>query len=96
MLAAGQVDLQVGIAAVVLKGSAVGFPQVGVHHVDEHLVAVNEGLAVFQRVQRMAVQPVDGRVQVGVETLVLHNVIKRIYDHFTIPYSLAMASSIIF
>ena len=76
MLAAGQVDLQVGIAAVVLERSAVGLAQVGVHHVDKDVLAVNDGLAVFQRVQRVAVQPVDGLVQIWVQTLVAGNVIK--------------------
>ena len=76
MLAAGQVDLQVGIAAVVLERSAVGIAQVGVHHVDKDVLAVNDGLAVFQRVQRVAVQPVDGLVQIWVQTLVAGNVIK--------------------
>ena len=66
VLAAGQVDLQVGIAAVVLEGCALGIAQVGVHHVDKDVLAVNDGLAVFQRVQRVAVQPVDGLVQIRV------------------------------
>ena len=69
----------ISIFGIVLVGVAFF---VGVHHVDKDVLSVNDGLAVFQRVQRVAVQPVDGRIQVGMVALVLHNVIKRIYDHF--------------
>ena len=95
VLAAGKVDLQISVAAVVLKGCALGIAQVGVHHIDKDFFAVNDGLAIFQRVQRVAVQPVDGRVQIGVQPLVARNIIKRIYEHPALLYSSATAASII-
>ena len=47
-LAAGDVDLKIGIGFVVLRVEAVVGVERGVHHVDKHVVAVHFGAAIRQ------------------------------------------------
>ena len=47
-LAAGQVNLQIGVEPVIFSvGTGVGF-EIGIHHIDEHLVAVHFGTSQRQ------------------------------------------------
>ena len=80
-LAAGDVDLQVGIQFVIFGVVACIRVQGGVHHVDEYLVAVHLCAAVRQGRKVVGEQVVDGGVQIGMQPVVAGQMLQSIADH---------------
>ena len=78
-------DLQIGVEPVIFGvGTGVGF-EIGIHHIDEHLVAVHFGTAQRQGIQRVCSQKRNGRVEVFVEPFIQMQLFQGIADHTLFP-----------